>query len=206
MHENSNWKNGLDAQNEIYHLPFQHRRSIPDFAVRKNGRYIRTQDVRLFNHHSVYASEVPEERKGGPIEEMTYRLGGLNVDTLPDGHKLPRIGDFDFYTIFPNFCILLSRGIPSDNFITYNWWPLAVDRTFWNIRLHFVPAANAGERVAQEYTKCLVRDVLLEDAAAHEMIHEGLASRAKKVIQLQDDEIQIRYFHHVLENFYEASA
>ena len=138
---------------------------------------------------------------------MTYRLGSLkDVNASKTQFRLPRIGDFDFYTIFPNFCILLSKDQPSDNYITYNFWPLAVDRTQWNIKLHFVPAANASERFAQEFTKVLVRDVLYEDAAAHETIHEGLSSRAKNIIHYQDEEIQIRYFHEVLERFCAESA
>lgn len=197
--ENTNWKNALDAQNEIYHLPFQHRRTIPDFAVRKNGQFIRTQDFRIYGRHTVWASEVPDERKAGPLEEMSYRFGGPSTPGEATTHSLPRIGDFDFYTIFPNMCIILSRGFPSDNYITYNFWPLAVDQTLWKIKMHFVPARNAGERLAQEYTKCLVRDVLYEDAAAHEAIHQGLSSGVKPFLHLQDDEIQIRYFHEVLE-------
>ena len=205
--ERSNWKNGLDAQNEIYHLPFQHKRSIPDFSVRKDGRYTRNQDFRIYKYHTVYACEVPEERKMGPLGEMTYRLGTLSdVNASKTRFRLPRIGDFDFYTIFPNFCVLLSKDQPSDNYITYNFWPLAVDRTLWNIKLHFVPAVNASERFAQEFTKVLVRDVLYEDAAAHETIHEGLASRAKNFIHYQDEEIQIRYFHEVLERFCGGAA
>jgi hypothetical protein len=48
--------------------------------------------------------------------------------------------------------------------------------------------------------KCWLRDILQEDAIAHEAIHSGLASKAKTQLFFQDDEIQIRYFHKVLEN------
>ena len=58
---------------------------------------------------------------------------------------------------------------------------------------------HAGQQLSYEYSKCLVRDALHEDAIAHEAIHTGLASRAKKELFFQDDEIQIRYFHEVLE-------
>ena len=205
--EHSNWKIGLDAQNEIYHLPFQHRRTIPDFAVRKDGRFIRNQDFRIYNHHTVYSAEVPEERKSGDFEAMSYRLLSLsNGNGRARGHSLPRIGDFDFYTIFPNMCILLFRGIPSDNYITYNFWPQSVDKTQWRIKLHFLPPQSAAERIGQEYQKCLIRDVLYEDAIAHEAIHEGLATRAKKELYFQDEEIQIRYFHEVLERFCGVAA
>lgn len=197
--EDANWKVALDAQNEIYHLPFQHRRTIPDFAVRKNGQYVRIQDFRIFKYHTVWATEVPEDRKVGPLEASAHRFGG----PTPSGgtYSLPRIGDFDFYTIFPNMCLILTRGFPSDNYITYNFWPSSVDSTSWKIKMHFAPARNAGERVAQEYTKCLVRDVLYEDAAAHEAIHAGLASQVKPFVHYQDEEIQIRYFHEVLDRF-----
>ncbi|MBI3329351.1 MAG: aromatic ring-hydroxylating dioxygenase subunit alpha [Nitrospinae bacterium] len=49
--------------------------------------------------------------------------------------------------------------------------------------------------------KCRLRNVLQEDAKAHETLQAGLASRAKTHLLLQDDEIQIRYFHKVLEDY-----
>ena len=195
--EKTNWKIALDAQNELYHLPFQHRYTIPQFCTLKDGRYTRLLDVRLFNYHTVYSSEVPSERTAHPVEKLTYQLSAADTEL-----RLPRIGDFDFYTIFPNMALLLFRGISHDYYMTYNFWPTAVDRTTWDLKLYFRPAENAGQRTGQEYMKCLLRDVLQEDANAHEQIHIGLASRAKQQLNFQDDEIQIRYFHKVLESHY----
>lgn len=195
--EHANWKIALDAQNELYHLPFQHRRTIPEFCVMKDNKYARLMDVRLYNHHSVYSSEPPDGRIGPATEKLAARLSAADTE-----FRLPRVGPFDFYTIFPNFVLLLFEGVSHDYFMTYNFWPNAVDRTEWNIKLYFRPAENAGQRVGQEYFKCLLRDILQEDATAHEQIHIGLTSRAKKELYFQDDEIQIRYFHKVLERFY----
>jgi phenylpropionate dioxygenase-like ring-hydroxylating dioxygenase large terminal subunit len=194
--EQANWKIALDAQNELYHLPFQHRLTIPNFCVRKDNRYTRLLDVRLYNHHSVYASETPDGGVPSPVQALAFRL-----DAAAPPCRLPRIGDFDFYTIFPNFVILLFKGASQDFYMTYNFWPLAVDRTRWDIKLYFPPAAHAAHRLSQDYMKCLARDVLHEDALAHEAIHCGLASKAKTQLFFQDDEIQLRHFHKVVEDY-----
>ena len=200
--ERANWKIALDAQNELYHLPFQHRLTLPNFCVMKDNRYTRLLDVRLHGHHSVYASEMPERSKATmpgqstatPIQSL---VGKINAGSAE--YRLPVIGDFSFYTIFPNFVLLLFKGSSQDFYMTYNFWPQAVDRTTWDIKLYFPAVEHAGQQLSYEYSKCLVRDALHEDAIAHEAIHTGLASRAKKELFFQDDEIQIRYFHEVLE-------
>ncbi len=186
----------LDAQNEVYHLPFQHRYSFPDFFVLKDNRFTRLQVVKLYNHHSVYSCEINPEHKVTPFEALMSRL-----DTSTTTCRLPLIGGFDFYTIFPNFAVLLFQGASNDFCMTYNLWPLAVDRTVWEIRVYFPPAENVGQRINQEYLKCRLRNVLQEDAKAHETLQAGLASRAKTHLLLQDDEIQIRYFHKVLGDY-----
>ena len=144
----------------------------------------------------MYSSRVPADRLPKPVESLAYRL--VSSDTE---RRLPLIGDFDFYTIFPNFALLLFRGVSQDYYLTYSFWPLAVDQTRWDISLYFPPAASASQRIGQEYMKCLLRDILHEDAFSHEQIQAGLASRAKKYLLLQDEEIQIRHFHRVLEGY-----
>ncbi len=193
VEERANWKTALSAQNELYHVPFQHRATIPEFAVKKDGRYIRLQDVRFHGKHSIYSSEAPVERERMPIDEVAY-------GRTRDEHRLPLIGDFDFYTIFPNFAILIVRGAEADSYLTYNFWPQAVDETRWEIGMYFVPPQNAGESLALEYAKCQVRDILHEDIIAHEEVQSGLASRANPHFHFQDEEIQIRHFHEVWED------
>jgi nitrite reductase/ring-hydroxylating ferredoxin subunit len=195
VEEKANWKVVLDAQNEVYHFPFQHRYSFPDFFVLKDNRFTRLLAVKLYNHHSVYSCELNFERQVTPVEALMSRL-----DTATTTCRLPLIGDFDFYTIFPNFAVLLFKGAANDFYMTYNLWPLAVDRTIWEIKVYLPQAEDAGQRISQEYLKYRTRNVLQEDATAHETVHAGLASKAKTHILLQDDEIQIRHFHKALED------
>jgi nitrite reductase/ring-hydroxylating ferredoxin subunit len=199
--ETANWKVGLDAQNEVYHLPFQHRYAFPDNFLMDEQGHCRVTNLRLFGRHSVYSCSYNPEHKLTPSEALV-----IAMDNAASECRMPRIGDFDFYTIFPNFCLLLFRGAGGDVCQTFNFWPLAVDRTVWEIRMYQTPARNAGQLIAHEYWKRQIRNVIEEDATAHETVHAGVASGAKPHMVLQDDEIQIRHFHEVLESCVRGDA
>lgn len=62
------------------------------------------------------------------------------------------------------------------------------------------PPANAAERLVQEFICTRLRIVFDEDAAGHETVHAGLATRAKKNLIFQDEEIQLRHFHKIVED------
>lgn len=193
--EQANWKTALDAQNEAYHLPFQHRYSFPGMFVLKDNRFLRLSGVKLYKRHAVWSTTYNPETTPTPTGGLMNRF-----NTASTGSRLPMLGDFDFFVIFPNFVILLFRGIQDDYYVTYNFWPLAVDRCTWEIKFHFPPAETASQQLSQEYLKHRICDVLQEDAVAHETLQAGLTSRAKTHLILQDDEIQIRHFHKVLED------
>ena len=128
------------------------------------------------------------------MAETLFRFDGvLRAFTIPQ-----MIGEMDFFTLFPNCVILLYQLGSSTSYLTYSFWPLAVDRTLWEIRVHFREAMTVRERLRQEYFKCTYRDTLQEDTAMHESLHAGLASRAKPHVILQDNELAIRHFHRVL--------
>jgi phenylpropionate dioxygenase-like ring-hydroxylating dioxygenase large terminal subunit len=195
--ERANWKVGLDAQNEIYHLPYQHARLIGKTFLMNDKHNCRFQEVILYERHSLWASELTENPPLTPLEKVLGRL-----DQGGKSFRMPQmISQFDFYVIFPNMVIILFRGPAEDGYITYNFWPLAVDRTVWEIRSYSPPARTVGQRLGQEYFKCLIRDALQEDSVAHEGLQTGLTSRAKTHFVYQDEEIQIRHFHNVLESY-----
>ncbi len=196
IEERTNWKVALDAQNEVYHLPFQHSRLVGDTFLRNEKKHTRILEVKLYDRHTVWSCEFEPDAKTSPLEVL---LG--KIDSGASGLRIPQmIGTFDFYVLFPNTVIILSRGPAEDGCITYNFWPLALNRTIWEIRYYFPPATSVARRLGQEFYKCLIRDVQQEDSVAHEAIYAGLASRAKTRLNLQDEEITIRYFHKVLED------
>ena len=196
VEEHANWKVGLDAQNELYHFPFQHRRVAGDTFVMNDKRQIRYQNLILYNNHSVWSCEYNSRQKSTPLASSLYRFDGIiRSFAIPQ-----MIGDMDFFTVFPNFVILLYQLGTSTSYLTYHFWPLAVDRTIWEIRIHFREPLSVRERLRQEYFKCISRDTLQEDTAMHETVHAGLSSRAKSHIILQDNELAIRHFHKVLDD------
>lgn len=195
VEEAANWKTAIDAQNELYHLPFQHRYTIGNAFLLKDDKFCRFSDVNLYNYHSVWSCEWNPAHVELPTEALINKL-----DRAANSIRVTqRISDFDWYLIFPNMALLLFAGVSGDYCLTYNFWPLAVDRCIWEMRYYFPPAENAGQRLAQEWSIGRLRDTLMEDAYAHESIQKGLAARARPDMVMQDEEITIRYFHETIE-------
>ena len=195
VEERTNWKIALDAQNELYHLPFQHRRTLGD-AFARNDASSRFKEVELYRRHSAWEGEY---RRFHNLTRLKVALF-LSRDDTPT-FDVPQVKDgMVHFNFFPNTVLTLFKTGKSTSCITYNFWPVAVDRTIWEIRFYFRPAATVVERLQQEYFKCLIRETLQEDTAAHESVYAGVASRAKPHIILQDDEVPIRHFRKVLDD------
>ena len=196
VEERANWKVALDAQNELYHFPFQHRRVLGDAFVTNDKRQCRYQDLRLYDRHSVWSCEFRRDQKPTPLAATLFKFDGFLR-----AFKIPQmIGEMDFFTVFPNFVILLYQLGTTTSYLTYQFWPLAVDRTLWEVSIHFREPLTVRERLRQEYFKCTYRDTLQEDSAMHESVQAGLASGAKSHVVLQDNELAIRHFHRVLQD------
>ena len=196
VEERANWKIGVDAQNELYHLPFQHRQTLGDAFATDEISKSRFKDVKLYRRHSAWVGEYQQSQKLTPFKIALF----LNRDDTPPFDVPEAIGGMTHFNLFPNTVLTLFKVGRSTSCITYNFWPVAVDRTVWEIRFHFRPASAIGERVQQEYFKCLIRETLQEDTAAHESVYAGIASRAKPHIVLQDDEVPIRHFRKILDD------
>jgi phenylpropionate dioxygenase-like ring-hydroxylating dioxygenase large terminal subunit len=185
LEEKANWKVILDAQNEVYHLPFLHI-TYPDFCPLNEQKFSRIQKFTRFGRHTAYSTELNPDHKLTPVESIAIGVNPRGGQVHPS-----MIGWFDFYTVFPNFCMLFLAG----TYVTYNIWPIAVDRSVWEISMYQPATSKPSERFAQEYNRCRLRDLLQEDASNHEAIQASLNSGALSHFQLQDEEIQIRHFH-----------
>jgi phenylpropionate dioxygenase-like ring-hydroxylating dioxygenase large terminal subunit len=193
--EQANWKIALDAQDEIYHLPVLgpvHESTAQFYTLTEEG-YTRLTAFERLGRHTVWSTDKNPEYEPIGVEKLVLGKGSRPEVDLPTRGG----GIFDFYLIFPNMVLsILSGGL-----FTYMFWPLAVDRSVWEIRIHGPQPKNAGDLLFQHWTKGKFRDTLAEDIAGHEQTHAGLASRAKSRFYLQDDEIQIRAFHKTLHEY-----
>jgi len=86
-------------------------------------------------------------------------------------------------------------------YLTHTFWPLAEDRTLWEVKYYYPKAQTLAERFAQEYHKVILRDINLEDGSTLERTQTMLASGAKQCLVLQDQELLIRHQHKVADTF-----
>jgi len=202
-----NWKVILDAFHEGYHVKYLHKRSVAAAFGNKDNPSMLFQkgDIALFPRHRYSSSGLgnPDYRPT-PVEALAHRFGGvLNELTaaseLPSGvnrNKNPKwIMDLD--VVFPNFQMLVSKNW----YLTYNFWPKAVDRTIYEVRLYYPLPQNAAQRFTQEFNLVKTRDSLLEDLSTVEATQSVLASGAIKTLNISDQEILIRHNHQVLNGY-----
>jgi len=207
----ANWKVLKDAFHEAYHVPFLHKRSLPDSFTSPDNPYAHAFAFKLYerNHRmSVFGNP---DHQPSPVELLAHRFGSSivkrdwNMGELPSGVNPTRsqFWAFDANMIFPNFDVFVFDG----TYLTHHFWPLAPGRTIWEVRTYFPPVQNAAHRFSQEYSKILLREALLEDASTLEATQSMLASGAKKEFVLQDQELLVRHGHKVIEDmvgFYRA--
>jgi len=120
-------------------------------------------------------------------------------ETMPDGINPGKSSDwiFDVDLIFPNFEVFPANGW----YLTYNFWPLAVDQTYWDARLYIYPPQNAGERISQEFTRTFFHDTFREDLSTLELTQSMLRSGAATHLQLSDQEVLVRHGYKVVADY-----
>ncbi len=203
---NANWKVAKDAFQEVYHISTLHRRIIGNVFGSKDNPYANALDFTLFPPHGRISLSANPDRQPTPVESLAQRFGSVvlqqnNTDTekLPKGVNPTRYANwsFDGLALFPNCLLYVSNG----TYLTHIFWPLAENRTRWEIRTYSPKAKTLAERFSQEYGKVSFRDTLLEDGSTLERTQLMLASGAKQEIMLQDEELLIRQHHYVTETY-----
>ena len=200
-----NWKVAMGAFQESYHVPFVHRRTVPDSAAGPHNRFARPVGIQLFPQHQVLSIYANRNTRLNPVDEIVarhgpgYRKREVTGGPLPPGVNPGRSADwgFDLDTIFPNFIMILwGNGM----YVTYNFWPLAVDRFLYEVRLYNRKPEKPGEKFAHEYNRVVLRTALAEDLSTLERIQPALESGAKRYFIFQDNEIGVRHHLKVIDD------
>lgn len=98
----------------------------------------------------------------------------------------------DTFILFPNFMLLFwAPGW----YLSYLYWPTAVDKHVFEANLYFVPPRNARERLAQELAAVTFKEYALQDGNTLEATQTMLATRAVTEFPLCDQEILLRALH-----------
>jgi hypothetical protein len=107
--------------------------------------------------------------------------------------RVPQWG-IDSWHFFPNFMLLIWEP---GWFLTYHYWPTAVDKHIFECTLYFVPPRNARERLAQELAAVTFKEYALQDANTLEATQTMIGTRAVTDFLLCDQEVLIRHLHKV---------
>ncbi|MGA6205969.1 aromatic ring-hydroxylating oxygenase subunit alpha [Nocardia testacea] len=204
----SNWKLFIDAFAEFYHAPILHmKQAVKDEADKLAGYGYEALHYELQAPHSMISSwggmAPPKDlnmvkpiervlRSGlfGPWDRPDIEgLDPLPVGINPSGHKAWGVDEFE---IWPNFSLLFwAPGW----YLTYHYWPTAVNKHIFEANLYFVPAKNARERLAQELAGVTFKEYALQDANTLEATQTMIATRTVTDFPLNDQEILLRHLH-----------
>ncbi|MEU1983009.1 aromatic ring-hydroxylating dioxygenase subunit alpha [Nocardia sp. NPDC019395] len=204
----SNWKLFIDAFAEFYHAPILHmKQAVKDEADKLAGYGYEALHYDLQPPHSMISSwggmAPPKDlnmvkpierilRSGlfGPWDKPDIEgLDPLPVGINPAGHRAWGVDEFE---IWPNFSLLFwAPGW----YLTYHYWPTAVNKHTFEANLYFVPAKNARERLAQELAGVTFKEYALQDANTLEATQTMIATRTVTDFPLNDQEILLRHLH-----------
>ena len=81
-------------------------------------------------------------------------------------------------------------------YLTYHYWPTAVDKHIFEASLYFVPPKNTRERLAHELAAVTFKEYALQDANTLEASQTMMATRTVTEFPLCDQELLIRHLHH----------
>ncbi|MBW8710874.1 MAG: aromatic ring-hydroxylating dioxygenase subunit alpha, partial [Mycobacterium sp.] len=98
----------------------------------------------------------------------------------------------DSFEFFPNFTLLFwAPGW----YLTYHYWPTAVDKHIFECTLYFVPATNTRERLAHELAAVTFKEYAFQDANTLEATQTMIGTKVVTDFPLCDQEILLRHLH-----------
>ncbi len=206
----ANWKSVADSFCETYHVPFLHRHSIKDTLAGPKNPFGHLIDAVGYGPHRTASVWGNKDYRPHPVQGAAYGFaqgaaitGGQGAGRdLPPGVNPSRAEHWglDVNIIFPNLLPVIGPGM----YFTHQMWPLAADRTIWEMTGFVAPAQNAAQRFVQEYFMVELRDAVLEDMNTVERAQSSINAGIIKEFQFHDHEVVLRYQYDVVNKYVEA--
>jgi phenylpropionate dioxygenase-like ring-hydroxylating dioxygenase large terminal subunit len=203
----SNWKVGINAFQEAYHVPTVHAVSARTLFV------ARLCDFRFHGPHRAMTLPISPDFKPKPVEILSSRFTtgmSQNAVQVSSTGAFPGTNpcntpnySFDINIVFPSSFIDVGEGY----YFTYEFWPIQVDQVHFIMKLYSLLAQKWSQRIGQELSRIFLREGISEDLSTLETTQEGLQSGALPEMVLSDQEIAIRHQYRVIEDILrDASA
>ena len=189
-----NWKTFIDAFHEAYHVAEVHKNTIPDGCNSPDNPNAVPSSARIYPPHHAVSVPLNSAYVPTPAAALAWKFGAsFAPGDMVELKGLNPSGDdnwwFDINVLFPNFFIDVGPGW----YFTYHFWPVSVDETHWEMNIYQLEAKTAAEKIAQEHTKVLLRDILYEDLSTMEQTHESMKSGKLKSMIVGEMEIAVRH-------------
>lgn len=195
----TNWKVGINAFQEAYHVPTVHAVGAPKIfssrlvAFRFHGAH-RAMTLPIAPNFSMFPVHVLSSTLTSGMSQNAIdpskagRFPGTNPCNVPNF-------SFDINVVFPSTFIDVGDGY----YFTYEFWPISVNQTHFIFKSYAPPARTWGQRIGQELSVIFLREGVAEDLSTLETTQAGLEAGALETMVLSDQEIAIRHQHVMVE-------
>jgi phenylpropionate dioxygenase-like ring-hydroxylating dioxygenase large terminal subunit len=211
----TNWKCVRDANNEAYHVPFLHKKTLRGFSSEVNPLNISYDAHFLPPHSSLMAQTNPDWVPVGDVLKFVCAATGTTTfHPLDDPLNKPRMTKLSSYKAvnpigMPHFSFRLLSVFPftqllllDDSYVLVHYWPLGIDKTRFVNRFYFrSPPASYLHQFAQAHMVVSNRDVISEDSVVTRSQYRALKSGGMKQLHLGENELVIRYMHEMVQAY-----
>lgn len=195
----TNWKVGVNAFQEAYHVPTVHAVGAPNIFTSRLVHF------RFHGPHRSMTLPIAPNFTMFPVHVLSSTLTSGMSQNAVDPTKAGRFPgtnpcnvpnfSFDINIIFPGTFIDVGDGY----YFTYEFWPITVNETHFIFKSYALPAQSWGQRIGQELSVIFLREGVAEDLSTLESTQEGLENGVIETMVLSDQEIAIRHQHVVVE-------